>query len=130
MPLDFLVRAIVSGFIIAAIALVGRKAPALAAIIASLPLISILGMIWLWRDTGDSKLLADVPANPWDDARRLWFLAFTWFRSCSDRYSLPRHRNACRTRRCAHIGQHEQEYHRRRVAVVLGWQRVREYRRR
>jgi hypothetical protein len=59
MPLDFLVRAIVSGFIIAAIALVGRKAPALAALIASLPLISILGMIWLWRDTGDSKLLAD-----------------------------------------------------------------------
>jgi hypothetical protein len=48
-----------SGLIIALIALIGRKAPAAAALVASLPLISILGMIWLWRDTGDSKLLAD-----------------------------------------------------------------------
>ena len=47
-----------SGFIIALIALIGRKAPAAAALVASLPLISILGMIWLWRDTGDSVLLA------------------------------------------------------------------------
>jgi hypothetical protein len=55
----FAIRAILSGIIIALIALVGKKAPAAGAIIASLPLISILGMIWLWRDTGDSKLLAD-----------------------------------------------------------------------
>lgn len=31
----------------------------MAALIASLPLISILGMIWLWRDTGNPGLLAD-----------------------------------------------------------------------
>lgn len=55
----FAIRAILSGIIIALIAFVGRKAPAMGALIASLPLISILGMIWLWRDTGDSKLLAD-----------------------------------------------------------------------
>jgi hypothetical protein len=55
----FAIRAILSGIIIALIAFVGRKAPATGALIASLPLISILGMIWLWRDTGDSKLLAD-----------------------------------------------------------------------
>jgi hypothetical protein len=55
---EFLVRALLSGLIIAAIAVVGRKAPALAALVASLPLISILGMIWLWRDTNDSALLA------------------------------------------------------------------------
>ena len=30
----------------------------MAALVASLPLISILGMIWLWRDTGDNRLLA------------------------------------------------------------------------
>lgn len=59
MTFDFLVRAFLSGFIIALIALVGRKAPAAGALIASLPLISILGMVWLWRDTGNSKLLAD-----------------------------------------------------------------------
>ncbi len=57
--MDFAVRAILSGIIIALIAFVGRKAPAAGALIASLPLISILGMVWLWRDTGDSKLLAN-----------------------------------------------------------------------
>jgi hypothetical protein len=55
----FAIRAILSGIIIALIALVGKKAPAAGALIASLPLISILGMIWLWRDTADPKLLAD-----------------------------------------------------------------------
>jgi hypothetical protein len=54
----FLIRALLSGAIIAAIAIIGRKAPAVAALVASLPLISILGMIWLWRDTSDSALLA------------------------------------------------------------------------
>ncbi len=55
----FVIRAILSGIIIALIALVGKRAPAAGALIASLPLISILGMIWLWRDTADTKLLAD-----------------------------------------------------------------------
>jgi hypothetical protein len=55
----FAIRALLSGVIIALIALVGKKAPAAGALIASLPLISILGMIWLWRDTADAKLLAD-----------------------------------------------------------------------
>ena len=54
----FIIRALLSGLIIATIAVVGRKAPALAALVASLPLISILGMIWLWRDSGDARLLA------------------------------------------------------------------------
>ena len=59
MTAAFVTRALLSGFIIAMIALIGRKAPALAALVASLPLISILAMIWLWRDTGDSALLAN-----------------------------------------------------------------------
>ncbi len=59
MTASFVVRALLSGIIIALIALIGRKSPALAALVASLPLISILGMIWLWRDTGDNLLLAD-----------------------------------------------------------------------
>ncbi|MEQ1538437.1 MAG: DUF3147 family protein [Sphingorhabdus sp.] len=55
----FLTRLILSGLLITTIAVIGRKAPAVAALVASLPLISILGMIWLWRDTGDARLLAD-----------------------------------------------------------------------
>ncbi len=55
----FTLRALLSGIIIALIAVIGKKAPATGALIASLPLISILGMIWLWRDTGNANLLAD-----------------------------------------------------------------------
>jgi hypothetical protein len=55
----FAIRAILSGIIIALIAVIGKKAPAAGALIASLPLISLLGMIWLWRDTGDRILLAN-----------------------------------------------------------------------
>jgi hypothetical protein len=54
----FFIRALLSGIIIGLIAIIGKKAPAAGALIASLPLISILGMIWLWRDTGDRILLA------------------------------------------------------------------------
>ena len=35
-----------------------RRSPAYGALILSLPLLSILSMIWLWRDTGDSERIA------------------------------------------------------------------------
>lgn len=47
MSLAFLVRALVSGLLIATIALVARRSAAAGALIASLPLISLLGMVWL-----------------------------------------------------------------------------------
>ena len=54
-----LIRAALSGLIVAIIALVARKSPNLGGLIASIPLVSTLGMIWLWRDTGDAKAVAD-----------------------------------------------------------------------
>lgn len=80
MSSEFIIRALLSGLIIAAIAVIGRKAPALAAMVASLPLISIIGMIWLWRDTGDTKLLADhAEATFWYVLPSLpMFLAVPW----------------------------------------------------
>lgn len=66
MTLAFITRAILSGIIIAAIALIARRNPAAGALVASLPLISILGMLWLWHDTHDTKLMADhVGATLW-----------------------------------------------------------------
>lgn len=56
---QFVVRAALSGVIIAVIALVARRNAAAGALVASLPLVSILGMIWLWRDTRDPQRLAD-----------------------------------------------------------------------
>lgn len=55
----FVVRAALSGIIVALVAMVARRNPAAGALIASLPLISLLGMIWLWRDTQDAVRLAD-----------------------------------------------------------------------
>ena len=56
--LAFAIRAALSGVIIALVALVARRNPAAGALIASLPLVSILGMSWLWHDTRDPAQLA------------------------------------------------------------------------
>jgi hypothetical protein len=55
----FVVRALLSGLIIAAVAMIARRSPAFGALVASLPLISLLGVIWLWRDTQDTIRVAD-----------------------------------------------------------------------
>ncbi len=54
-----LIKAALSGLIIAIVSEVARRAPNFGALIASLPLISLLGMIWLWRDTQDTARMAD-----------------------------------------------------------------------
>ena len=53
------IKAGLSGIIIAIVSEVARRYAGWGALIASLPLISILGMIWLWRDTADPVRLAD-----------------------------------------------------------------------
>lgn len=52
------VKALLSGIIIAVVSEVAKRQPGFGALIASLPLVSILGMIWLWRDTADAPRLA------------------------------------------------------------------------
>jgi hypothetical protein len=56
--LYLIAKALLSGVIIAAASEIGRRSPAYGALILSLPLISILSMLWLWRDTGDSERIA------------------------------------------------------------------------
>jgi hypothetical protein len=51
-------KAAISGVIIAAASEVARRSPALGALVVSLPLVSILALIWLWRDGGDGEHLA------------------------------------------------------------------------
>lgn len=51
-------KAIVSGIIIAIVSEVAKRSPGLGALIASLPLVSVLAMIWLWRDTSDTARIA------------------------------------------------------------------------
>ncbi|WP_460988017.1 DUF3147 family protein [Sphingobium sp. TomTYG75] len=52
------IRALLSGVIIAIVSVVSRRYPALGALIASLPLISVMGMIWLWNDRPDAENMA------------------------------------------------------------------------
>lgn len=54
-----LIKAAISGILIALASEVARRYAGLGALIASLPLVSVLGMVWLWRDTGDPVRLAD-----------------------------------------------------------------------
>jgi hypothetical protein len=54
----FIVKALLSGLIVAAVSEVARRSPGFGALIASLPLVSILGMMWLWRDTKDAERMA------------------------------------------------------------------------
>jgi len=56
---DFVLRAALSGVLVAIVSLVARKVPPLGGLIASIPLVSTLAMIWLWRDSGDTARVAD-----------------------------------------------------------------------
>jgi len=51
-------KALLSGALIVAIAEVGKRLPTLGALIASLPLVSVLGMLLLWRDRPDAENMA------------------------------------------------------------------------
>ncbi len=53
-----LLKAAISGIIVSAVSETARRSPALGALIASLPIVSILAMIWLWRDTQDAERIA------------------------------------------------------------------------
>ena len=56
--LYLIVKAALSGVIIAAASEIARRSPTYGALILSLPLTSILAMVWLWRDTGDNERIA------------------------------------------------------------------------
>lgn len=53
----YLVKVLVSALLIVLISEVSKKFPTLGGLIASLPLLSVLGMIWLYADTRDPDLL-------------------------------------------------------------------------
>ena len=51
-------KALLAGAMIAAISEIGRRLPATAAIVASLPLVSVLGMVFLWWAKPDAENMA------------------------------------------------------------------------
>jgi hypothetical protein len=53
-----ILKALVSGLIVAAASEIARRWPGLGGLIVSLPLVSLLTFLWLWRDTGDTDRIA------------------------------------------------------------------------
>jgi len=67
--LYLLIKAALSGMIVATVSEIAKRYPGFGGLIASLPLVSVLGMIWLWRDTHDpERMSAHVSGT-------LWFIA-------------------------------------------------------
>jgi hypothetical protein len=53
-------KAAISGALIAIASEVARRYPSWGGLIVSLPLTSLLAMLWLWRDTGDAEKIAGL----------------------------------------------------------------------
>ncbi len=53
-----IIKAAVSGMLVMLASEAARRSPNIGGLIASLPLVSVLAFIWLWRDTGDGERIA------------------------------------------------------------------------
>src|SRR4051812_49659496 len=75
-----ILKALLSGFIIMAVSEIAKRSPAFGALVASLPLVSVLAILWLWRDTGDTVRIANhAEATFWYVIPSLpMFLAFPY----------------------------------------------------
>jgi hypothetical protein len=59
-------KAALSGILAAGVSEIAKRSPAFGALVASLPLISIMAVIWLWRDTGDgARIASHMEATFW-----------------------------------------------------------------
>ncbi|MDY7522614.1 DUF3147 family protein [Sphingomonas sp. 10B4] len=59
-------KALISGILIALASTLAKRYPGFWALIASLPLVSVLGMLWLWGEKPDaSNMAAHVQATFW-----------------------------------------------------------------
>jgi hypothetical protein len=66
--LYLIIKAAVSGIIVAAVSEIARRYPGWGGLVASLPLTSLLAMLWLWRDSGDPERVAELSMGA------LWFI--------------------------------------------------------
>ena len=58
--LYLVIKAAVSGVIVALVSEIARRYPGWGGLVASLPLTSLLAMLWLWRDTRDTVRVAEL----------------------------------------------------------------------
>lgn len=60
---QFLMKVLISAVLVAAISEVARRSSLLAALLASLPVTSLLAFIWLYRESGDVEKVAALSAD-------------------------------------------------------------------
>jgi hypothetical protein len=63
MPYAFLLKILVSALLIAAVSELGKRNTFAAAFLAALPVTSLMAMLWLYHDTGDSQRVAALAAS-------------------------------------------------------------------
>lgn len=61
--LYLLAKAALSGALVAAVAEIARRYPGWGGLVASLPLVSLLAMTWLYVDTRDTARVADLASS-------------------------------------------------------------------
>jgi hypothetical protein len=66
--LYLLIKAALSGVIVAAVSEIARRYPGWGGLVASLPLTTLLAVIWLWRDSHDPEKVAALVGGT------LWFI--------------------------------------------------------
>jgi hypothetical protein len=74
------IKAALSGAIVAAVSEIARRYPGWGGLVASLPLTSLLAMVWLWRDSHDPERVAELAGSAfWFILPSLpMFLALPW----------------------------------------------------
>jgi hypothetical protein len=65
--LYLIIKAAISGVIVSAVSEIARRYPGWGGLVASLPLTSLLAMLWLWRDTADADKVAELSQST------IWF---------------------------------------------------------
>ena len=60
MWMQLAIKATLSGLVIAAASELARRSPGWGGLVASLPLVSLMAMLWLWRDSADPARIADL----------------------------------------------------------------------
>jgi hypothetical protein len=73
-------KTLISAILIVAVSEIAKRSPAFGALVVSLPIISLLAILWLWRDTGDATRIANhAEATFWYVLPSLpMFLALPW----------------------------------------------------
>jgi hypothetical protein len=62
----FILKAAISGVLVLVVSEISRRNPTFGGLIAALPLISVLSIVWLWRETGDvERIAAQSAATFW-----------------------------------------------------------------